>query len=92
MMLNNFRSNRKGIAWVIGTAIISLFLMPFVYFPLSMAWDQTSTAITGAYVFTGSAASALVVVQFIISYALVFGLVFTIAWAITNAKAKRYEA
>jgi hypothetical protein len=92
MMMKRFRNNRKGIAWVIGTAVLSLFLMPVVYFPLSMAWDQTATAITGTYEFTGSAASALIVVQFIISYALIFGLLFTIAWAITNAKAKRYEA
>jgi ABC-type sulfate transport system permease subunit len=89
--LRSFKNNRQGIAWVIGVAFLSVALMPVVYFPLSMAWDQTYAAVSEAYVFTGIYVNVITVVQFIISYVLVFGLLFTIAWAITNAKSRRYD-
>lgn len=86
--LKTFRSNRNGIAWIIGVALLSIALMPVVYFPLDYAWDQTYAAVAETYTFTGTYALSITAVQFIISYLVVFGLLFTIAWAITNAKSK----
>lgn len=79
------------VAWVIGVAIISIVLMPFVYFPLDYAWDMTLQAITADYTFTGVTASALTVVELIISYLCAFGLLITINWAIVQAKARSYQ-
>jgi hypothetical protein len=87
----DFRSNRRGIAWALGVAVLSILLMPIVYFPLSVAWDNVYYAVTDGYVFTGTTASAITVVQVIISYLIVFGLLFTINWAIVQAKARRYQ-
>ena len=80
------------VSWVIGVAILSIFLMPIVYFPLDYAWDAVYVAIVADYTFTGATASAITVVQLIISYLCIFGLLFTINWAIVQAKAKSYEA
>lgn len=80
------------VSWVIGVAIISIFLMPIVYFPVDYAWDAVYVAIVADYTFTGATANAITVVQLIISYLCIFGLLFTINWAIVQAKAKSYEA
>jgi hypothetical protein len=88
--LRELKTNKQGIAYVIGVAFLSVVFMPFVYFPLSMAWDQLYTAITGDYVFTGVFVPVITVVRLFISYLLIFALLFTIAWALTNAKKKRY--
>ena len=79
-------------SWVIGVAIISIFLMPIVYFPVDYAWDAVYVAITADYTFTGATANAIMVVQLIISYLCVFSLIFTINWAIVQAKSRSYEA
>jgi hypothetical protein len=89
--LEKLRNDKRGIAWVLGVAVLSILLMPFVYFPLSYAWDQFYVAVTDSYVFTGVYANAIRVVQIIISYLVVFGLFYTINWAIVNAKARRYS-
>ncbi len=90
--MKKFLSDRRGVAWVYGVAVISILLMPIVYFPLDVAWDAIFESVTGSYVFTGSTASAITFVQVIINYLLVFGLLFTINWAIVQAKARRYQA
>lgn len=89
--LTRFKRDQKGIAWVIGVFVITLALMPVVFFPMQLAWDQVEGAITDNYTFTGSMASSFVVVNVTINYILVFGIIYSIAWAITNAKAKKYE-
>lgn len=89
--MRSFRRDQKGLAWVIGVALISIFFIPVVYFPLDYAWDQVYATITGDYVFTGSIALAITAVQIIVSYLVVFGLLFTINWAIVQAKAGRYN-
>jgi uncharacterized integral membrane protein len=89
--LKRWKNDRQGIAWVVGVAVISICLTPVIYFPLSMAWDNVSDAVTESYTFTGTAASAVTAVGLIISYLAIFSLIFTVAWAITNAKKQRYE-
>jgi hypothetical protein len=81
--------DNSGVGWVIGVAVISILLMPVVYYPLDSAWDSVFYSVTGNYVFTGSTASAVTFVQVIINYLLVFGLLFTVNWAIVQAKARR---
>lgn len=78
------------VSWVIGCAIISVVLMPIIYFPLDYAWDQLLVTISAQYTFTGATANAITIVQLIISYLCAFGLLFTIAWAIIQAKARSY--
>lgn len=89
--MRNWHRNQQGLAWVIGIAIIAILFMPIVYFPLDYAWDVVYISIVGDYVFTGSTASAIVMVQFIISYMLAFGLIFVVNWAIVQAKSGRYN-
>lgn len=89
--LLKFRNDQRGIAWVIGVAVISILLMPIVYYPFSAAWDSVYYAVTDGYVFTGTTASAITFVRVVISYLIIFGLLFTINWAIVQAKAKRYN-
>lgn len=78
--------------WVVGVAVISILLMPVVYYPLSYAWDAVFYPVTDMYVFSGTTAYAIIFVQVIINYLVVFGLLFTINWAIVQAKARRYNA
>jgi hypothetical protein len=87
--LRRFREDRRGVAWVVGVAVISILLMPVVYYPLDYAWDVVFYSVTGGYVFTGTTASAVTFVKVIINYLIVFGLLFTINWAIVQAKARR---
>ena len=89
--LQRFRRNQQGVAWVIGVAVISILLTPVVYFPLSAAWDAVYYSVTDNYVFTGTTASSIMFVQVVISYLVVFGLLFTINWAIVQAKSRRYN-
>lgn len=89
--MRSFIKDQRAIGWVIGVAVISIFLIPVVYFPLDYAWDQVYVAIVGSYTFTGATASAITVVQLIISYLCVFGLIFTVNWAIVQAKARSYQ-
>lgn len=91
LRLQSFKKNESGVGWVIGVAIISILLMPFVYFPLSYTFDQFYAVITDGYVFTGVYANAIRVVQIIISYLVIFGILFTLNWAIVQAKSKRYS-
>jgi hypothetical protein len=91
-VFQKLKKDKSGVGWVLGVAVLSILLMPFVYFPLSYAWDQVCLFITDSYVFTGVYANALNVVKFLISYLLVFGFLFTINWAIVNSKARRYQA
>lgn len=86
-----FRRDRRGVAWVLGVAVLGVLLMPVVYFPLSYAWDQLYALVTDGYVFTGVYANALMVVQIIISYLLAFSLLFIVNWAVVQAKARRYQ-
>lgn len=88
--LRKFRSNQQGVAWVIGVAVISLLLTPVVYYPLDVAWNSVFYSITDNYVFTGTTASAITFAQVVISYLAVFSLLFTVNWAIVQAKSKRY--
>lgn len=88
--LTKFRNDKRGIAWVLGTAVVSLFIMPIIYFPLSYAWDQVYAAITSGYTFTGTSALAITAVQMILSYLMAFGVLFTIVWASVQAKKSRY--
>jgi hypothetical protein len=90
--LRRFREDRRGVGWVVGVAVISILLMPVVYYPLDAAWDSVFYFITADYVFTGSTASAITFVQVVVNYLLVFGLLFTINYAIVQAKARRYNA
>jgi hypothetical protein len=78
------------VAWVIACAILSIIVMPFIYFPLDYAWDVVYANITAGYTFTGTTALALTVVQLIISYLCAFGLIFTINWAIVQARVRSY--
>jgi hypothetical protein len=91
MKIRRFVKDTQGIGWVLGIAILSIALMPVIYFPLSYSWDQVYGAVTDGYTFTGVYVDAITVVQLIISYMLVFGVLFTINWAIIQAKASRYE-
>jgi len=90
--MRSFLKDKRAVGWVFGVAAISILIMPFVYFPLDYAWDQVYVSIVGDYTFTGTTASAITVVQVIISYMCAFGLLFTINWAIVQAKAQRYQA
>jgi hypothetical protein len=90
--LTKFKNDKKGIAWVLGMAIISICFLPIIYFPLSYAFDQVYTVIVGEYTFTGVTAQAITVVQLILSYLMGFAMIFTVNWAIVQAKSKRYEA
>ena len=87
----NFVKDNKGIAWILGVAILSIVFLPIVYFPLSYAWDQIDGSITGNYAFTGVTLSSLTVVRLIISWLMGFSVFFTIAWAFTQSKKSRYE-
>ena len=89
--MRNFRRDQRGLAWVIGVALLAIAFMPVIYFPLDYTWDQVYAAIAGDYTFTGATASSVTVVQFIISYMLAFGLLFVVNWAIVQAKAGRYN-
>lgn len=80
------------VGWVIGVAVLSILLMPIVYYPLSVVWDTVSAFILGNYTFTGVTASSYIVAKVIVNYLLVFGLIFTLNWAIIQAKARRYLA
>jgi Ni,Fe-hydrogenase I cytochrome b subunit len=90
-VLKKLRNDNRGVGWVIGVAVISILFLPFVYFPLSYTWDQFYAVVSDGYVFTGVYASAIRVVQIIISYLLVFSLLFVVNWAIVQAKARRYN-
>jgi len=78
------------VGWVLGVAVISVLLMPVVYYPLDVAWDTVFYAVTDSYTFTGTTASAITFVQIIIDYLCIFGLLFIVNWSIVQAKARRY--
>ena len=89
--LHSFKNDNRGVGWVIGVAIISVLLMPVVYFPMSVAWDAVFYSVTESYTFTGVTASAITFVQVIINYLVVFGLLFVVNWSIVQAKARRFQ-
>lgn len=88
-LLRSLWLDNCGVAWVVGVAVISILLMPVVYYPLDAAWDVVFYSVTGGYVFTGTTASAVTFVQVLINYLIVFGLLFTVNWALVQAKARR---
>jgi hypothetical protein len=90
-MTRNIIKDERAVSWVLGVAVICILLMPVVYFPLDYAWDQVEATITGGYTFTGATANALMVVEIIINYICVFGLIFTVNWAIVQAKSRGYQ-
>lgn len=90
--LRKFRNDCRGVGWVIGVAVISILLMPIVYYPLDAAWDAVFVAVTGGYTFTGTTAFAISFVQVVINYLVIFGLIFVINWSIVQAKARRFQA
>ncbi len=90
-MKRSWVRDERALAAALGIALISVLFMPFVYFPLSYAWDQVYAAIVGGYTFTGSTAYAVTFVQILVSYLLGFGILFTVNWVIVQAKAGRYE-
>lgn len=89
--LNKFKRDETGLAWILGVAFIALIMNAILYIPLSVAWMNVLDAITSGYVFTGSIASSLIVVEFIINYLVILGLFITGYWVLVQAKAKRYE-
>lgn len=90
--LKRFKSDQRAIGWVFGVAVIALGLMALIYFPLRYAWDQICLWIIGTYTFSGMIAAAYTVVTLIITYMLVFGVVFLVNWMIVQAKARSYDA
>jgi hypothetical protein len=91
-LLKRFRNSRSGVGWVIGVALISVVLAPFVWFPLAYAWDQVYANVVGSYTFTGDYVYAIAIVQVFVSYIIVFTLIATVMWAIIQAKARKFEA
>ena len=89
--MRSFLRDESALAWIWAISVISLALGAVVYFPLSYTWQHLYAFIVGDYVFTGDTYYALVAIQFIISYLLVFGTILTINWAIVNAKASQYD-
>jgi hypothetical protein len=89
--LRRFRNDEKGIGWVIGTAVLSILFLPFIFFPLNYAWDQLCGIIEADYTFVGNAALALICVKLIISYLMSLGLFATVIWSIVQAKARKYS-
>jgi hypothetical protein len=89
--MRNVIRDKSGLAWIWAISIISLALGAVVYFPLSYVWEHLYAYIIGDYTFVGDTYYGLVAMNFILSYLLAFGLVFTINWAIVNAKASSYE-
>jgi hypothetical protein len=90
--LKRFIKDQNGVGWVLGVAVISLVFTPFLYFPLSYAWDQFYGVVAASYTFTGVTAQAIIVVRLIIYYLAAFSVFIIIGWAIVQAKSKRYEA
>jgi hypothetical protein len=88
--LRKFLKDTSGLAWIWAMLVIYIVLGAVVYFPLSYAWDHIYVAIVGDYTFTGNTLAGILAIKFIISYLLVFGLLFAINWAITNSKAEQY--
>lgn len=64
--------------------------MPFVYWPLSVAWEALFRNITGVYTFTGAMAYAVTFAQLLLDYMIVFFLVFVVYWVLVNAKSDPY--
>jgi uncharacterized membrane protein YjjP (DUF1212 family) len=91
-VLKKLLKDNRGVGVVLGIAVLSFILLPLVYFPLSYAWDTFFIKVTGSYVFTGITANAIVFVNVLISWLIIFGLLFTINWAIVQAKSRRYQA
>lgn len=91
-MLKKLRSDRRGVGWVLGVAVLSIVFMPVIYFPLCYAWDNMLVVFTSNYTFTGVTANVITIVRMLIAYMLVFGVLFTINWAIVQAKMRRYQA
>ena len=89
--MRNFIRDEKALAWIWAISLISLALSAVVYFPLSYAFEHLYAFIIGGYTFTGDTYYALVAIQFITSYLLVFGTILTINWAIVNAKSSAYS-
>jgi thiamine transporter ThiT len=84
-------ADQKGVAWILAVAVLSICFMPVVYWIVGAPYDFLVNYITGVYTFTGTTASALVLVRLLISYLLAFFLVGVTAWAIINAKAEQYS-
>ena len=90
-MRRKFLKNNSGLAYIYAVGLLSFLLMPFVYFPFSYAFDHVYTLIVGDYTFTGTTALGIAAIQFIMSYMLAFGAIFTVAWMIVNAHAQQYD-
>ena len=88
--MRNFRKNQSGLAWIWAVALLSLILMPIIYFPLSYVFDHLYATITGSYTFTGDTAYGLAAIKMIISFLLFIGVLIVINWAIVQSKASSY--
>lgn len=89
--MRSLRRNNSGVGWVLGVAVLSIIIMPVIYFPMSYAYDQVYYQIAGDYTFTGAFVNAILVVQILLNYTIIFGLFYTVAWAIIQAKARKYS-
>jgi hypothetical protein len=88
--ISSFLKDRMGLAWQLTVAGLSVIFMPFVYWPLSVAWEEIYTSITGMYTFTGAMAYAVTFAQILLSYLIAFFLVFCVYWVLVNAKNDPY--
>ena len=88
--MRNFRQNTSGLAYVWAVCLLTIILMPIVYFPLSYVWDHLYASITGSYTFTGDTALGLAAIKMIISLLLVIGMVIMINWGIVQSKSSSY--
>jgi hypothetical protein len=89
-LLSRWRQDRRGLAWQITVAGLSLCIMPFVFWPLSTAWDMVAASILSVWTPTGAVAYAVTFAKVIVSYLLAFFLVFVVYWVLVNAKAQPY--
>ena len=84
----SFFKDQRGIAWVWGVGLICIVLVPFVYLPMSLIWDNVAALILGVYTFQGTTAFAIVFAKLVMSYLAVFSLIYTAVWMWVNSKAR----
>jgi heme/copper-type cytochrome/quinol oxidase subunit 4 len=85
--LQRFTSDKSGLAWIwiVGLGL-SIPMCVIVYWPLSYGFDMLVGVCEGMVTLTGTMAYAWITTKFIISYLLVFSLIYSVLWVITNSK------
>lgn len=88
--IKRFVRNERALAWQLIVGLLSICFMPFLYFPVSYAFDSVYNSVTAAYTFTGVTASAVTFAKVFVDYLLSLFLAFVVFWVLVNAKADPY--